>query len=96
MQAKVLTDFGTVFDSRSFHLVHKALVKDEKIPEHEHPGETVFIIPVKGKVQVKLDRKTVYELQSGQILQSQGQSIEILGLALSEMVIALAKLDGAM
>lgn len=51
--------------------VHLELAKGEKIPPHQHPGETILFHTLDGEITLTLD-EAVYELSPGKVVRFSG------------------------
>lgn len=65
------TPHATVFDSDGPRTVKLHLAADERVPEHRHPGETVVLYLVVGRLELSIGDAT-YELTEGDAMRFSG------------------------
>lgn len=83
---------GKVFKEKEFTLVKKVLESGEIIEKHNHPGFTVLVTIVKGKIDVLLNDEEDREFEPGKVLKFDGENyISIEAVEPSEFFVTLIK-----
>lgn len=81
---------GHVLANDRMELVHGALEAGGSVPEHNHPGMDIFITPVRGELNVTLNREEHHHLLPGTVLNVDGENtIRVDALQASEFFVYL-------